>query len=73
MMRDMIGMAPISKLMFATDAYTMPDIFWLAARWGRWGLGLVLNELMSDGFLLPDEADETASRILSENARELYL
>ncbi len=38
MMRDMIGMAPISKLMFATDAFTMPDIYWLAARWGRWGL-----------------------------------
>ena len=38
MMRDMIGMAPLSKLMFATDAFTMPDIYWLAARWGRWGL-----------------------------------
>ena len=38
MLRDMIGMAPVSKLLFATDAFTMPDIYWLAARWGRWGL-----------------------------------
>ena len=47
MIRDMIGMAPVSKLMFATDAFTMPDIYWLAARWGRWGLARVLDELVA--------------------------
>ena len=73
MMRDMIGMAPISKLLFATDAFTMPDIFWLAARWGRWGLGRVLDELVADGFLLPAEAEEAARRILADNARAVYL
>lgn len=73
MMRDMIGMAPLSKLMFATDAFTMPDIYWLAARWGRWGLSLALDELVAGGFLLEDEAEEAARLILSENARQLYL
>ena len=72
MMRDMIGMAPISKLMFATDAFTMPDIYWLAARWGRWGLARILDELIADDFLLEHEAEEAARDILAENARRLY-
>ena len=33
--RDVLGMAPWGKVMFATDMFTMPEIFWLAARWGR--------------------------------------
>lgn len=73
MMRDMIGMSPISKLMFATDAFTMPDIFWLAARWGRWGLARVLDELVADGLLLTREAEEAAGLILAGNAQRLYL
>jgi len=73
MLRDMIGMAPISKLLFATDAYTMPEIYWLAARWGRWGLGRVLDELVADSFLQEQEAWRAAEDILGENAKRLYL
>lgn len=72
MLRDVLGMAPFSKVMFATDAFTMPEIFWLAARWGRWGLGKVLEEFVADGFLSHDEAYAAAAAILSENARKLY-
>lgn len=72
MIRDVLGMAPLSKVMFATDAFTMPEIFWLAARWGRWGLSRVLDEFIADGFLSPDEAWTTAEAILGETARRLY-
>ncbi len=72
MLRDVLGMAPLSKVLFATDAFTMPEIFWLAARWGRWGLGKVLEEFVADGFLSHDEAFTSAAAILGENARKLY-
>jgi predicted TIM-barrel fold metal-dependent hydrolase len=72
MLRDMMGMAPFSKLMFATDAFTMPEIFWLAARWGRWSLTRVLHEMVADGFLLESEALKAAESILAGNARSLY-
>lgn len=72
MIRDVLGMAPLSKVMFATDAFTMPEIFWLAARWGRWGLSRVLDELVADGFLSPDEAWAAAESILGDTARRLY-
>jgi predicted TIM-barrel fold metal-dependent hydrolase len=73
LLRDVLGMAPFSKVMFATDAFTMPEIFWLAARWGRWGLGKVLDEFVDEGFLNHDEALSAAAAILGENARKLYL
>ena len=72
MIRDVLGMAPFSKVMFATDAFTMPEIYWLAARWGRWGLGRVLQEMVEDTFLNESEAYEAARQLLNNNARKLY-
>lgn len=72
MLRDILGMAPFSKVMFATDAFVMPEIFWLAGRWGRWGLGRVLDEFIVEGFLNDNEAWAAAKAILGENARSLY-
>ncbi len=72
MLRDVLGMAPFSKVMFATDAFVMPEIFWLAARWGRWGLGRILDEFIADGFLTQSEAWAAAETILGQNARQLY-
>jgi len=73
MIRDVLGMAPISKVMLATDAFTMPEIYWLAARWGRWGLGKVLDELVADSLLTAVEAGQAARRIMHGNARALYV
>jgi predicted TIM-barrel fold metal-dependent hydrolase len=72
MLRDVLGMAPLSKVMFATDAFTMPEIYWLAARWGRWGLERVLTQMVADRFLNEDEAWRAAEAILGQNARKLY-
>ena len=72
LLRDVLGMAPASKILFATDAFTMPEIFWLAARWGRWGLGRVLDEFVAEGFLTAAEAWQTAEAILGKNAGALY-
>lgn len=72
MLGDILGMAPFSKLLFATDAFTMPEIFWLAARWGRWGLGRVLDSFIGDGFLTEGEAWKAAEAILGTNALALY-
>lgn len=72
MVRDVLGMAPFSKVMFATDAFTMPEIYWLAARWGRWGIGVVLQELVEGSLLNEEEAYEAARLLLGGNALALY-
>lgn len=72
MIRDVLGMAPFHKILFATDAFTMPEIYWIAARWGRWGLAQALSELVDQGFLNEEEALQAAHAILCNNARRLY-
>jgi hypothetical protein len=72
MVRDVLGMAPLSKVLFATDAFTMPEIYWIAARWGRWSLGRVLGEFVDEGFLGEAEAMDAAAAILAGNARGVY-
>jgi hypothetical protein len=66
-LRDALELAPVSKLLYASDAARTPELYWLAARWWRKALAEVLPEL------LPlDEAEEAARLILRENARQLY-
>ena len=70
--RQALSLTPISKILFSTDAYSLPDIYWLAARWGRWGLTQVLEELIAIGAFTPDEALDSAHQILHANAEKLY-
>ncbi len=70
--RQALSLTPFSKILFSTDAYSLPDIFWLAARWGRWGLSVVLDEAITLGALSQAEAIEAAERIFYKNAAQLY-
>ncbi|MCB0121414.1 MAG: amidohydrolase family protein [Caldilineaceae bacterium] len=70
--RQVLGLTPTSKVLFSTDAYSIPEIFWLAARWGRQGLATVLTELVDLGALTEDEAMVAATQILHDNAAQLY-
>jgi hypothetical protein len=72
MFRQALSLAPTSKLLFSTDAYSIPEIFWLAARWGRWGLGVVLDEMIALGALETTEAVEIARDVLGRNAARVY-
>ena len=70
--RQALSLTSVSKILFSTDAYSIPDIYWLAARWGRWGLSQVLEELMGLGAFTQEEALEAAHLIFHRNAEKLY-
>ena len=70
--KQAFSLTPTSKILFSTDAYSLPEIYWLAARWGRWGLSQVLEELIAMRAFTGDEALEVASQILHGNAEKLY-
>jgi hypothetical protein len=65
---EALELAPVSKLLYATDASQTPELYLLGARWWRESLGEVLPTL------LPDDATaaEAARMILRENALALY-
>jgi uncharacterized protein len=66
-MREALELAPVSKLLYASDAARTPELYFLAAHWWRRALAEVLPELLPG-----DEAEEAARQILRENARRLY-
>jgi uncharacterized protein len=72
LVRASLSLAPTSKVLFSTDAYSIPEIFWIAARWGRWGIGVVLDEWMQAGMISANEADEIAQQLLHRNATSVY-
>ncbi|MFY9578328.1 MAG: amidohydrolase family protein [Gaiellaceae bacterium] len=65
--RQALELAPVSKLLYASDAARTPELYYLAAKWWREALAEVLPELLG-----PDDAAEAGERILRENALDLY-
>lgn len=64
---EAVELAPLSKLLYGSDAVRTPELYLLAARWWRDALAEVL------GGLLPARAAERgAALILRENAFALY-
>lgn len=72
MLRQVLSLAPSTKVLYSSDASQIPELFWLAARWGRRGLGTVLDELVTLGALDGDEALAMGRRVLGGNAAGIY-
>jgi predicted TIM-barrel fold metal-dependent hydrolase len=70
--RQALTLAPTTRVLFSSDASGLPELYWLAARWGRRALGTVLEELVRGNALGTDEASEVAADILGRNAARLY-
>lgn len=69
---ELLELAPYSKLMYSSDAHFIPELYFLAAKWGREVLGQVLDQAVRDGDLTATTAEQVARRVLAENARVLY-
>lgn len=67
MVREALELAPVSKLLYASDAARTPELYHLAAHGWRAALAEVLGEALE-----PVEAERAGRRILRENALALY-
>jgi uncharacterized protein len=66
-LREALELAPVSKLLYASDASRTPELYYVAAKWWREALAAVLAEELE-----PAEAEEAGRQILRENALALY-
>jgi hypothetical protein len=70
--RELLGLAPASKILFSTDASLVPELYWVGARLGRRALGRVLDEHIADGAIDNGIAIDWAERILWRNSERVY-
>ena len=66
-LREALELAPVSKLLYASDAARTPELYFLGAKWWREALAEVLAEALP-----PEEAVEAGRAILRDNALTLY-
>ena len=72
MFLEVMEVVPLSKILFGSDAYHLPEFYWLAAKWGRRFLAQALGIYVDAGILNRAEAVAAARMILHENNRRLY-
>ena len=59
--------------LYSSDAHSIPELYYLAAKWGRQVLGEVLEQAIKDCDITASEASAIATAILRENALALYM
>ena len=69
---EVLEMAPLSKVVYGSDGYTLPEINYTSAKLGKQALAAALDDLVADGMLGAADAQEAAAMILAGNARALY-
>jgi predicted TIM-barrel fold metal-dependent hydrolase len=71
-LRELLEMTPVTKILYGSDSYGVPDIFWFSALHFKKSLEKVLKDFIHDSILSPEYAQFAADRILRENAWEFY-
>lgn len=64
--------APLSKVMYGSDGYHVPELTYLGAKWAKRHLGTALATLVDEGILGFDDAVRYARMILADNCRKLH-
>jgi predicted TIM-barrel fold metal-dependent hydrolase len=49
LLAQLLGLAPTSKLLYASDGFSVPELFWLGAKVGRAALARALDPQWADG------------------------
>ena len=71
-LRDMLDMAPLTKIMFGSDGFVIPEIHWLAAKVAKNELALLFTELVKNRLFDVDYGYQVAENIFYKNAQNLY-
>lgn len=69
---EALELAPASRFLFASDAHTRPESFFLAARLWKHGLNAYFDRITQEHHILPSVAERWAAMIGSENCQHLY-
>lgn len=71
-MESILEIAPLRKILYSSDAHSVPDVFYLAARQGRRVVARAIADSVSRGDLSLMEGKKAVQMILAENSVNLY-
>ncbi|MBE3591131.1 MAG: amidohydrolase family protein [Firmicutes bacterium] len=72
LVHEFLGLAPATKLLYASDAHSLPEFHYLGSLLYRRALVEALSRLVQEDFLSPAEAAATARDVLAGNALRVY-
>ena len=71
-MREALGLCPWTKLLYASDASRLPEIYFVGAALHREAMAGAFGEFVEHGILTHDQAVAAGVEVLSGNARQVY-
>ncbi len=70
--QEALELAPVSRFLFASDAHSRPESFYLAAELWKAGINIFLDQTVQIHGVPSSKAEQWASMICWENCRALY-
>jgi predicted TIM-barrel fold metal-dependent hydrolase len=71
-LQEALELAPLSRVLFASDSHSRPESFFIAARLWRDGLEAFLDRAVRDHHVLPSVVEHWAELVLAQNCRTVY-
>jgi hypothetical protein len=71
-LKETLEIAPSSKVMYGSDGFNIPEIFWFSAKVGKRALEKCFTSFGEEKLYDENEINQKAKQILSENATQLY-
>jgi uncharacterized protein len=69
---EALEMVPLRKFLFSSDAFGLPELYYLGSLLFRQGLGQFLKERLDSGDITYDDAERVTRLIATENAARVY-
>ncbi len=67
-----IGVAPLSKLLYSSDAVGLPEMYWHSVVVGKGIIARALSDAVDAGDITTGTAEKAGLAVLADNARALY-
>jgi predicted TIM-barrel fold metal-dependent hydrolase len=69
---EILEAVPMSKVLFGSDSFALPEYNWVAGKWGKRYLSQALAVYVKEKILTREEALEGAQMMLYKNNRRIY-
>lgn len=69
---EALELVPLRKFLFSSDAFGLPELYYLGALLFRRGLSDFLRERLDDGGISRDDAERICRLVTAENAARVY-